>query len=63
VTGRIVAFALTDDERNLLLSALVLAEEFGADVGLTRPVMELLEYAPDLQDRAVREAFSALGIA
>jgi hypothetical protein len=52
---------VTADERDLLLSALVLMEEHGAEVGLTRPVMERLEYAPDLQDRAVREALAALG--
>jgi hypothetical protein len=54
------AVALTEQERNLLLGALVLAEEHGADTGLTRPVAEMLEYAPDLQDRAVREALSVL---
>jgi hypothetical protein len=59
VTDRTFAIALTADERNLLISALILAEEHGADTGLTRPVAEMLEHAPDLQDRTVREALSA----
>jgi hypothetical protein len=59
VTNRVLAVALTADERNLLASTLVLAEELGADRTLTRPLAEMLTGAVRIDDRAVREALTA----
>jgi hypothetical protein len=59
VRDRPLAVALTVDERALLVSALVLMEQFGADVDLTRPVLEMLDGALDLDDQNVREVFTS----
>ena len=40
-----LAVALMPAERELIISALVLVEEFDGDPALTRPVIELLEKA------------------
>jgi hypothetical protein len=55
VTASVLAVALTADERALLISLLVLGEQFGADTDLTRPIAEMLDAAVRLDDRAVRE--------
>jgi hypothetical protein len=41
----VFAVAITESERDLLVSALYLAEEHGADTEQTRPLRDLLEHA------------------
>jgi hypothetical protein len=58
VTDRPLGVALMFEERNLLVSALALAEELGADRTLTRPIAEMLVAAVRLDDVAVRQVFT-----
>jgi hypothetical protein len=50
---------VTPAERDVLLCALVVLEELGGDVALTRPLAEMLDRAVDLDDPVVREALAA----
>jgi hypothetical protein len=59
VTDRPLGIALTTAERSLLISLLALGEELGADTAETRPVLEMLNAALDLDDQTVREMFTA----
>ena len=53
----VVAVALTAAERDLLVSALRLLEEHDGDVERTRPLLDLLERAADMDD--LRRALGA----
>ncbi len=58
MSERALLLALTAHERDLLVSALRLAEEFEADVEETRPLTELLERA--MTTREARRAVAGM---
>ena len=54
----VVAVALTEPERELLVAALRLAEEHDANRDETRPLIDLLEHAPDAE--GLRQTIGAI---
>jgi hypothetical protein len=45
-----LALAVTPGERDLLVAGLRLIEEHDGDVGRTRPLIDMLERLPDLEE-------------